>query len=459
MFTASDPDGASDLAQIGFHLNTPAHQTANGGRNSCSGVWLRAFGSVFIFDDALLYWHQVPLGSASSYSNTQCTVYGAGSGITLAGTTATLSLQIRFTGALTGTLDLYEQAVDESFAIDPDGWGNISATSGNYVTVTNAAVNADAPAWKQIMLPSGPTEVNYFKYIGDPSNKIEIGQSAAPINGSASSAALDNSPRPPYTYNFSAIAASPGANQYNIDVGRNTCALGSNENTTFPDYSILPNLARAQTDATEFNDSRVETGVKGFEFRGTFNGSLVGNEQSGVEAIDVVYLHDQACSVGGHEYGFAKVVNVAGPDSGGGHLFFYYADHANCVNGNCNASDGVTDTRSVLIDLLNLQPNSASTYEFYYKVYLVPSPNTAFAPWGYFFRIQVVDPFTSTLARCTVNGVTGDCEADMAMQAWFRTDLLYGLSARVQAGILAFRNPGNVGNSAGLSVDLITVGQ
>lgn len=459
IFTASDPDGASDLAQIDFQMNTPTNLAMNGGKFACLGVWLKSFASVFIFDDAALYWYQVTLGSGDPYSNTQCTVYGIGSSFTSSGNTGTLSLQIQFTGALAGRMDVYEEVFDLSWASDLGGWGDISTTSGNNVTVNGAAVNADAPAWTQIMLSSGPTEVNYFKYIADPTNKIEIAQSAVPIGGSSSSTDLYNSPRPPYTYNFSAIAAIPGTNEYNINVGRNVCALGSNQDTTFGDYSISPDAARAQTDATEFNDSRIESGVKGFEFRGSFNGGLAGSEQTDVSAIDVVYLHDQACSVGGHEYGFAKIVNVSGPDSGGGHLFFYYADHANCVNGNCNASDSVANTRSDTVDLVNLQANSASTYEYYFKVYLVPSANAAFAPWGYFFRIQVVDPWTSALAKCTVNGSTGDCEVDMTMQSWFRADLVNGLSARVQSGILASHNPDNAGNSPGLYVDLITVGQ
>jgi hypothetical protein len=459
VFTASDPNGASDLTQIDFQMNTPANLAMNGGQNACFGVWLKSFASVFIFDDAALYWYQVALGSGDSYSNTQCTVYGVGSSFTPSRNTGTLSLQIQFTGALTGTLDMYEKVFDLSGASDLEGWGDISTTSGNNITVNGAAVNADAPDWTQIMLSTGPAEVNYFKYIADPSNKIEIAQSAVPIGGSSSSTDLDNSPRPPYTYNFSAIAASPGENEYNINIGRNVCALGANQDTTFGDYSISPDAGRAQTDAAEFNDSHIESGVRGFEFLGSFNGGLVGSEQTGVSAIDVVYLHDQACSVGGHEYGLAKIVNVSGPDSGGGHLLFYYADHANCVDGNCNASDSVTDTRSDEVDLVNLQANSASTYEYYFKVYLVPSANAAFAPWGYFFRIQVVDPWTSALAKCTVNGSTGDCEVDVKMQSWFRADLMNGLSARVQSGILASHNPDNAGGSPGLYVDMVAVGQ
>jgi len=319
-------------------------------------------------------------------------------------------------------------------------------------------VNQDAPSWSGVMLTS--QEVNYFKYLNT-SGGSEIATSSSPIGGSSSSAALSSTARPDYTYRFSAISTSTNGNgSYEYGSGtplRSVCNLSA-QGQNLGDYTVsgsaYSNPTYAHSYPAEFNESRLETGIKGIDVLASFDGNLLSGATG--HAVETVYFSDQGCAFGGHEYGFTKDLDT-------GVLFFYYADHSNCGTGgaNCNASDSVTDTRSEPSPIEGLQLNSQGNMRFYFAAYLVSSTNTAIAPHGYFFRIQVVDPYTFGFAQCYAPGTTtvGDCTRDLTMDSWFHADNVYGASGYLFSGIVATENPDTVGNNPDLYVNLFDVGK
>jgi hypothetical protein len=129
-FTASDPDGYTDLADMNFVINN-----VGSGTNACFGVWFAYLNAVYVFDNTPSVWYPVQLRTAgSSYSNSQCTVTGLGSSFTGSGNTGTLALNVTFTQAFAGTRYFWQLVEDESDATA--GWGQIP---GSFTVTTGLA--------------------------------------------------------------------------------------------------------------------------------------------------------------------------------------------------------------------------------------------------------------------------------------------------------------------------------
>lgn len=99
--TARDQNGATDIQRIYFLVNTSPSIP----QNVCHGFYDRASNTIYLFNDALTVLNG-PLtpGSAGTLSNSQCTIYGTGSGVTATtATDITLALRMGLNGAFAST--------------------------------------------------------------------------------------------------------------------------------------------------------------------------------------------------------------------------------------------------------------------------------------------------------------------------------------------------------------------
>ena len=149
-FTASDPNGYQDIAQMDVAI------TPNGaGTNACYMVFspLGAPPSIYVFDDPVVYWHQVRLNSTDSYSNSQCTVSGSSTQDYTNSTTLRLNLHVTFLPAFVGTMQFDEYVKDTGGLAD--GWMQLA---GAWFTVNPPAKLSIATAPN---LPGGPVSTYY----------------------------------------------------------------------------------------------------------------------------------------------------------------------------------------------------------------------------------------------------------------------------------------------------------
>ncbi|HZU24736.1 MAG TPA: Ig-like domain-containing protein, partial [Bryobacteraceae bacterium] len=105
-FTAvySDPNGASDLSQVQFLVNT-----ALTGSNACYVSYYPKTNLLYLRSDAgsaLLSPALVP-GGAGTVSNSQCTLNGAGSSFSISGNNLTLNVAVTFSGSFSGSHKVY----------------------------------------------------------------------------------------------------------------------------------------------------------------------------------------------------------------------------------------------------------------------------------------------------------------------------------------------------------------
>lgn len=321
------------------------------------------------------------------------------------------------------------------------------------------------------MIPNdGVTEVAYFKY-SNAGNNIEAAFPDTYMAGVLPTNQLLFTPRPSITYLFSDLATSSNGNgtyEYGTNEIQRRVCYGGYQSTTFPDYSVYPNPSYSYgfTNATEFNESRLELGLKGISVLAAFDGSLIGNSDPNVNAIEFFFNDDQECSFGGHEYGFFVDVSNAP-----GTVVFYVSDHTNCANNNCNASDGIADERFATYSFQIICCNSQRWIQYYFQAYFVPDSS---APHGYIIRVQVVDPYKYYLLPCAGMSLGGSpgggsaipssssnlpCTFDITPPLWFRADIMYGESSYLWSGIQLVNNPDNVGGTPGLYVGAYKVGK
>ena len=337
------------------------------------------------------------------------------------------------------------------------------------------------------MLNDGVTQVDYFNYhntSGSPSI-TESAPSGAPMNGSSSAATLKSTTRPSYLYSFSDVAKSSNINgtyEYGTSqISRGVCGLGSNQNTTFADYTTSPtDSGFPSTYPAEFNESRLESGLKGISVLAQFNGNLLSGQTAQGNAYETFYYHDQQCTYGGHEYGFAADMNMFTSSTPGG-IYFYYSDHTNCV-GSCGANDGDNFPRGVNYEISGLS-DPYSDHKYYFQAYYVADSSLT---WGYIIRVQVLDE-NASLVTCTsptapssyspISGtysITGNagsstgtsngaCTFDITPGTWFRSDIAgsggSNSNGYLFSGIVLSGNPDGVGNSPGLDVYSFGVGK
>ncbi|MBL8239297.1 MAG: hypothetical protein JNM66_17865 [Bryobacterales bacterium] len=96
-FTGRDQNGAADIDRLYFLVNTTPTTAMNG----CHGFYHRATNSLFLYNDALtVAMGPLPAGSAGTLANSQCTIYGTGSGqVSAVGTDLAVNIRIALNGA------------------------------------------------------------------------------------------------------------------------------------------------------------------------------------------------------------------------------------------------------------------------------------------------------------------------------------------------------------------------
>jgi hypothetical protein len=259
------------------------------------------------------------------------------------------------------------------------------------------AQNVNAPVWSGVMM-SGQ-EVQYFQYYnGSPE---EIATSTG-FGGTATQTQLANTSRPPAYYT---VLGGTGATRY-------TCVI--TDNPSKPDYWYSDGTSNAThiagqdswAPSDEFNVTRLEQGLKGVEFLGSFlgSGSVSG---TGSYVVETVYYSDRACTDASLEYGFSRRVLP-----GGDEILFYYSDFTNCDGGRCratNSANGTVENPNVREhSITDLQLNSQSENKYYFHAYPVSNGS------GYDMRFEVLDPYTYGYAQCKVDGAAsvGNCFAE-----------------------------------------------
>jgi hypothetical protein len=277
-----------------------------------------------------------------------------------------------------------------------------AVTLGLLITALSLAKaqNVNAPVWSGVML-SGQ-EVQYFQYYNGSATEIAT---STGFGGSATATQLANTTRPPAYYT---VLGGTGA-------GRSTCALTDQASKPIYWYSDGTSSAThigsqnppvyPSAPSDEFSATRLESGLKGVEFLGSFlgSGSVSG---TGSYIVETVFYSDRACTDGGFEYGFFRRILASGEDK----IFFYYSDFTNCDGGICRATNSPTgsiqnpNVREHSITDLAL--NSHSENKYYFHAYPVANGGG-----GYDMRFEVLDPYTFNYAQCKVDGAStaGDC--------------------------------------------------
>ena len=135
-FQASDVNGGANLTTVSV-LFQPSVSLAN----ACAVTYNRASNTLFLLTDT----GAAPSGSiapgSGSQQNTQCTLSGTGSSVSVAGTVLTLNLSITFQTAFNGSRNIYMQAAD-AFASNTwqqVGSWTVPANSLAIVSVTPAS--------------------------------------------------------------------------------------------------------------------------------------------------------------------------------------------------------------------------------------------------------------------------------------------------------------------------------
>ncbi len=322
-------------------------------------------------------------------------------------------------------------------------------------------------------MQSGET-VEYYKYYNNGTSDLETAQNST------------STPRPSYTYKFPGFSPSTddylSSTSYTNGFTRSVCEIQNQSNvywylnTTASSGTALVNSYPKVYGGEEFSVSPSYTGVKGISLLGSFNGT--GSSGSG-SASEVAYFTTRDCSDAGTEYGFVR-------DLTGGQFYFYWTTYANCglldsmqtnpakalcriANDACVSSNTmncqVSDPSNVQqenadnythgVTVSNLQESYNHDYVFYYSAYVVETSGT------YYWRIQVVDPSTFSLATCSFNGgSSGNCTFDTTVGSWFPISSVYsGMAGHVVLGSSAGGPPPDISGSPSLYAETIKVGK
>ncbi|MBI5083069.1 MAG: SBBP repeat-containing protein [Acidobacteria bacterium] len=176
-FSFADPKGAADLAWMRVLIN--AQQSAAAG---CYLAVDRAAGLVYLADDAGSVWSApARLGTSDTAQNSQCTIRGASSSLALAGTTATLVLDLAFASAFGGQKSIWANATDSA-----------SVTSGSPLmatfNVTTGGQQALGPLAVTPASGSGSAQVFSFTF-ADPKGASDLAWMRVLINAQQSASA------------------------------------------------------------------------------------------------------------------------------------------------------------------------------------------------------------------------------------------------------------------------------
>ena len=137
-FTANYPSGAATLPELDVAVNNTV-----GGTNGCYFVFFQypsttGVPTLYLFDDNVVNWYPVRLGTSDTAQNSHCWIGGQysssyyDSGAGALSLTVDLAFQGNWAGAL---LDYYEQAVDDNTS-SSSGWWDMFATYGAWFLVS-----------------------------------------------------------------------------------------------------------------------------------------------------------------------------------------------------------------------------------------------------------------------------------------------------------------------------------
>ncbi len=138
-FTFTDGNGGTDLNVANVLINSGLD-----GSNSCYLAYVRSANTLYLMNDAgtdLL--PGIALTGSGSIANSRCSVTGAGSSATVAGTTLTLILNLNFTAAHAGNRVVYAAARDT--AGGNSGWKAVGVWQVPGAPATSASVVAISP--------------------------------------------------------------------------------------------------------------------------------------------------------------------------------------------------------------------------------------------------------------------------------------------------------------------------
>jgi len=151
-FVGRDLNGFADIDRMYFLVNTSPTTAVNG----CHGFYQRSTNTFYLYNDALT----VPMGplaaaSPGVLSNSQCTVYGAGSGqVSASGNDLTVSMRIGLTGVFAATTKTVYVWITDSVALGT-GWLPTSTwTSGLISNLTDLQTCLSGSAMVCSLAPS-----------------------------------------------------------------------------------------------------------------------------------------------------------------------------------------------------------------------------------------------------------------------------------------------------------------
>ncbi|WP_228486843.1 beta strand repeat-containing protein [Paludibaculum fermentans] len=162
-FVFGDPKGASDLAWMRVLIHS--QQTA---AQACYLAVERSTGLIYLADDPGANWVQAAMGSSATAKNSQCTVSGTGSSMSLSGSRATVVLNVSFAAAFNGAKSVWANATD--------GAGSTSASPqiGTFTVAVEGGHQAPAPVSVTPSSASGSRKVFTFTYSdGDGGSDVE----------------------------------------------------------------------------------------------------------------------------------------------------------------------------------------------------------------------------------------------------------------------------------------------
>jgi len=171
-FQYSDSAGASDLSTVSALINS---STAVSG--ACSVTYNRANNTLALLTDAGAQPSGTIAPGSSSQQNSQCTLTGSASSVTVSGNVLTLNLAIGFQSGFAGAKNVYGSAQSAG------GTGTGLQQLGTWTV----AVTSQAPHAVSVSPPSGSAASQTFTFVYTDSNGAsDLGSAQAMINASNS---------------------------------------------------------------------------------------------------------------------------------------------------------------------------------------------------------------------------------------------------------------------------------
>jgi hypothetical protein len=173
-FVYSDANGVTDLAWVYALFNSTLNQAG-----ACYVQYKVSENLLWLRNDAGTEWTgPVVPGAPGSLSNSQCTLNSSGSAVSGSGDTLTMTLELSFATAFSGTKNIYLLAIDRVPLYS--NWQQ----RGTWLPAANSAPGADS------VTPSsgtGSSQVFQFAY-SDPNGYDDVGWAYALINANLSQA-------------------------------------------------------------------------------------------------------------------------------------------------------------------------------------------------------------------------------------------------------------------------------